>query len=66
VRTVRVGAAASAAAIGASALLAEVEWDVVAGAGLLAMVVELLLCVASLPEAPFPGHLFNGHDDEST
>jgi hypothetical protein len=54
----RVGAAAGVAVMAGQTIWAEIRWSVVLGTILLAMFVELLVCVASLPEAPFPGDLW--------
>ena len=63
IRVLRVGAAAAVATIGGQTLWSEVAWDVVLGVTLLAMLIEALLCVASLPEAPMPVDMFGTRDE---
>jgi hypothetical protein len=67
VRVIRVSAATAIASITASAAVStiEVEWDVVAGITLLAAIIEALVCLASLPEAPMPAHLFGSSSDDA-
>lgn len=52
VRAVKTVAQTAVATIGASALLSEVDWIVVASASALAGVLSLLTSVAGLPELP--------------
>ena len=66
VRMVRVAAAAAVATIGAAAIVAEVEWDVVVGVALLAAIIEGLVCLASLPEAPPPVDLWGSDEEPDT
>jgi hypothetical protein len=50
IRMIRTGAQAALGFIGASAVLADVAWDVVLGGTALAMIVSLLMSLAGLPE----------------
>lgn len=50
VRAIKTVAQSAIAAIGASAILSEVDWAVVASAAVLAGVLSLLTSVAGLPE----------------
>lgn len=52
VRAVKTVAQTAVATIGASAVLSEVDWLVVASASALAGVISLLTSVAGLPELP--------------
>lgn len=52
IRAVRTVAQTAVATIGASAVLSEVDWIVVASASALAGVLSLLTSVAGLPELP--------------
>jgi hypothetical protein len=60
---VRVAAAAAVATIGAEAVFTEINWAVIGGVALLAAIIEGLVCIANLPEAPFPGVLFSTEED---
>lgn len=52
IRAVKTVAQTAVATIGASAVLSEVDWIVVASASALASVLSLLTSVAGLPELP--------------
>lgn len=54
VRAVKTVAQSAIAAIGASAMISEVDWAVVASTAVLAGVVSILTSVAGLPEVSVP------------
>lgn len=54
VRAVKTVAQSAIAAIGASAVISEVDWAVVASTAVLAGVVSILTSVAGLPEVSLP------------
>lgn len=62
IRMIRTGAQAAIGAIGAAAVFAEVQWDVVGGVTVLAMIVTFLTCLAGLPEAPAPISFFDSDE----
>jgi hypothetical protein len=64
VRMLRVGAAAGVAVLAGQTIWSEVRWSVVLATVTLAMLIEFLVCVASLPEAPFPKDLFGPDYEE--
>lgn len=54
VRAVKTVAQSAIAAIGASAMISEVDWAVVASTAVLAGVVSILTSIAGLPEVSVP------------
>lgn len=54
VRAVKTTAQSAIAAIGASAMISEVDWVVVASTAVLAGVVSILTSIAGLPEVSVP------------
>ena len=70
IRAVKTVAQAAIGAIGASALMSEVDWKLVASASVLAGIISILTSVVGIPEAGTPTmgtdaweELSNGYDD---
>lgn len=64
IRCVRTGAAAALGAIGAATMFAQVEWDQVASATGLTMVITFLIALTGLPEADTPSPVERLRSDE--
>ena len=57
VRAIKTVAQSAIAAIGASAMISEVDWVVVASTAVLAGIVSILTSIAGLPEVSVPEHV---------